>query len=146
MLCHFAPSRRHSRCTAIAPGMALRDARQSGGSTFALLVRSICRPFSISNPEDRVLFVERTFMCLVRRFRANRSGRRFPGLKPWAESSSPLGHGPSGHRLPACVLFAPSSNVFQVSVVLPGCVQRSGLKPSAKSYSPSGVKILQRPG
>jgi hypothetical protein len=26
---------------------------------------TICRPFSISNPEDRVLFMERTFMCLV---------------------------------------------------------------------------------
>ena len=36
--------------------------------TFALLVRSICRPF-----------------------RARRSGWRFPGLKPWAESSCPFG-------------------------------------------------------
>jgi hypothetical protein len=36
--------------------------------TFALLVRSICRPF-----------------------RARRSGWQFPGLKPWAESSCPFG-------------------------------------------------------
>ena len=36
--------------------------------TFALLVRSICRPF-----------------------RARRSWWRFPGLKPWVESSSPFG-------------------------------------------------------
>jgi hypothetical protein len=35
-------------------------------STSALLVRSFWRPFSISNPADRVFFVERTFMCLVR--------------------------------------------------------------------------------
>ena len=37
-------------------------------STFALLVHSICRPF-----------------------RARRSWWRFPGLKPWAESSNPFG-------------------------------------------------------
>jgi hypothetical protein len=43
-----------------------------------LLVRSICRPFSISNPEDRVFFMERTFMCLVR---ANRSGLRIPRVE-----------------------------------------------------------------
>jgi len=36
--------------------------------TLALLVRSICRPF-----------------------RARRSEWRFPGLKPWAESSGPFG-------------------------------------------------------
>jgi hypothetical protein len=36
--------------------------------TFGLLIHSICRPF-----------------------RARRSGWRFPGLKPWAESSSPFG-------------------------------------------------------
>jgi hypothetical protein len=36
--------------------------------TFALLVRSVCRPF-----------------------RACRSWWRFPGLKPWAEASSPFG-------------------------------------------------------
>jgi hypothetical protein len=37
-------------------------------STATFLVRSICRPF-----------------------RARRVGWRFPGLKPWAESSSPVG-------------------------------------------------------
>jgi hypothetical protein len=26
----------------------------------------VSSPFSISNPEDRVFFMERTFMCLVR--------------------------------------------------------------------------------
>jgi hypothetical protein len=45
------------------------------------------RPFSISNPADRVFFVERTFMCLVR---ARRRGTVFPGLKPRAEPSRPL--------------------------------------------------------
>jgi hypothetical protein len=44
------------------------------GPPFALLVRSICRPFI---------------------FRATRSGRR---LKPWAESSSPFGARPFGAR------------------------------------------------
>ena len=48
----------------------------------------ISRPFRISNPEDRVFFVERTFMCPMR---ANRSIGCFPGLKPWAESYSPFG-------------------------------------------------------
>jgi hypothetical protein len=43
-------------------------------------------PFSISNPEDRVLFMERTFMCLVR---ANRWGGITQG-KPWAMLSWPL--------------------------------------------------------
>jgi hypothetical protein len=62
-------------------------------STSALLVDLIWRPFSISNPEDRVLFMERTFMCLVR---ARRSGGRFPGLKPWAESCNPFGAASSG--------------------------------------------------
>jgi hypothetical protein len=33
------------------------------------------------------------------------------------------------HRLPTCVLSHQSSGVFQVSTVLPGCVQRSALKP-----------------
>jgi hypothetical protein len=32
----------------------------------ASFIRSASRPFSISNPENRVFFMERTFMCLVR--------------------------------------------------------------------------------
>jgi hypothetical protein len=44
------------------------DAGYNLEPTFALLVRSICRPF-----------------------RARHSGWRFPGLKPWAESSCPFG-------------------------------------------------------
>ena len=35
-------------------------------------------PFSISNPQDRVFFMERTFMCLVS-FRANAGGGNCPG-------------------------------------------------------------------
>jgi hypothetical protein len=33
--------------------------------TFELARVRISSPFSISNPEDRVFFLERTFMCLV---------------------------------------------------------------------------------
>jgi hypothetical protein len=39
-----------------------------------------------------VLFMERTFMCLVR---ANRVIEYIPGLKPWAESCSPFGAKPA---------------------------------------------------
>jgi hypothetical protein len=35
----------------------------------AHLAHGISRPFSISNPADRVFFLERTFMCLVDDFR-----------------------------------------------------------------------------
>jgi hypothetical protein len=49
---------------------------------------SISSPFSISNPEDRVLFMERTFMCLVS-FRANVYFRLTPG-QPWAKLFRPL--------------------------------------------------------
>jgi hypothetical protein len=37
-----------------------------GPALGASLTRSAFRPFSISNPEDRVFFMERTFMFLVR--------------------------------------------------------------------------------
>jgi hypothetical protein len=57
------------------------------GPTFALLVRSICHPF-----------------------RANRYGRLFPWLKPWAESSSPFGARP----------FGPSIRAWLLSACLPG--------------------------
>ena len=39
------------------------------------------------------------------------------------------------HRLIACVAFAPSNGVFQISTVLPGCVQSAGLKPWAEPTS-----------
>jgi hypothetical protein len=46
----------------------------------------VSSPFSISNPEDRVFFMERTFMCLVRAkplFSTNQG-------KPWDTLSRPL--------------------------------------------------------
>jgi hypothetical protein len=52
------------------------------------LLHAISRPFSISNLANRVFFIERTFMCLVR---ANRFIGCFPGLKPWAKFFSPSG-------------------------------------------------------
>src|ERR1700722_16505308 len=66
-----------------APKIRVTQLRRATiGPTFALLVRSICRPF-----------------------RANLSGRRFPGLKPWAESSSPFGAQPFGprHEVPEAI-------------------------------------------
>jgi hypothetical protein len=39
--------------------------------SFALPAPGLPSPFSISNPEDRVLFSVRTFMCLVRAHRHN---------------------------------------------------------------------------
>jgi len=85
------------------------------GPTFPLLVRSICRPFS---------------------FRANRSGWRFPGLKPWAglkpraEFSSPFGARPfgqtmrPGHRLEAYATLTPSPGRCGCTAIAPKIVLR----------------------
>jgi hypothetical protein len=62
---------------------------------------SIVRQMRVGNCQ--VLQSESTSALLVnsiwRSFRARRSGGRFPGLKPWAESCSPFGAGSSGRRM-----------------------------------------------
>jgi hypothetical protein len=45
-------------------------------------------PFSISNPADRVFFIERTLMCLVR---ARRDKTAFPRVNPGLSFPGPLG-------------------------------------------------------
>jgi hypothetical protein len=75
---------------------------------FALKGREadLIKPASIAAPEIRVPIetcYNWTYLRVVSTFdlppfRANRSGRRFPGLKPWAESSSPFGARPFGPR------------------------------------------------
>jgi hypothetical protein len=57
--------------------------------------------------------------------------------KPGAESCSPF-----EARLSACVPFAPSNGVFQVSTVHPGCVQSSGLKPGCNLFSLWGTNAV----
>jgi hypothetical protein len=69
----FALKGREADQINLAPVAAQKseDAIETCGNlepTFELLIHSICRPF-----------------------RARRSGWRIPGLKPWAESSSPFG-------------------------------------------------------